>query len=457
MKKLLTGFITEHTQSSNKVFISQDIIKDFIKDDWITIKYGREKAKAQVVPVKGKKSIKLSSNLWEQLSIPFVHQVHFALSRDSLKIGPLIGIFTTLVYPDLSAPAGKRTGFYKRYLASQKEVSASYFLFGPKDISFSRKRIYGYFLRMNNGQSTWERHSVPFPDVIYNRVFRIGEKMKHVIQAKELMQREGTKIFNPFCFNKWDIYQRIVHDSKARTYLPETILGPSKEQLKDLLLKYKMIYLKPVEGYMGLGIVKMYYKPNGIFCRYNRKRTNYLKRFSSLTAALKHIFESKSLKGYIAQQGIQLIQLDDRAIDLRVHTNRDRYGRWKMTAVAAKMAGKGSVTTHIRTGGEVFSFDDVIERFFSRERQTIVKNKLEEAVLTLSESIENHLPEYVGDIGFDIGIDQEGHPWMFEANSQPGRHIFAHPSLREKEPLSRRMILDFSLYLSNFTTKELIT
>jgi len=458
MKKVISGIITEYTQSYNKVYISSDIAKGLKLNEQLTIRYGQERVTAQVVIVRGSQTIRLSSNLWRELSIPFTHRVHFALEENQLKIGPLVGIFTTLIYPSLENPAGKRTNFFKRYLYSQKDLPASYFIFGPKDISFNQKRVQGYFLRMVNGRIIWEKHTIPLPDVIYNRVFRVGEKFPSVIEAKRRLQEAGCKMFNPFCFNKWDIYQRIKYDPGAAPYLPETILHPSYDELSTLLKKYKMIYLKPVEGYMGFGIVKMYYRPDGIYCRYNKKGKNQLIRYSTLEGAIKHIFGKRNLKDYIAQQGIQLIRLDDRSIDLRVHTNRDHLGKWKVTAVAAKMAGKGSVTTHIRTGGKVFSFDEILSRLFTEKERSVVKQKLEDAAISLSKSISDKLPKYVGDIGFDIGIDQNGHPWLFEANSQPGRHVFAHPSLRAQEPLSRRMILDFALYLSQFTNhkKELI-
>ena len=39
---------------------------------------------------------------------------------------------------------------------------------------------------------------------------------------------------------------------------------------------------------------------------------------------------------------------------------------------------------------------------------------------------------HIGEIGFDLGIDQTGAIWMFEANSRPGREIFQHVSLKNQ-------------------------
>jgi hypothetical protein len=441
MNKLMIGTLKKHEQSKNKVFLCPELSSDLKAGNTIKLHYGQTSTEAVVSLIKSNDVVGISANLWATLSIPFPHKVHLSIDvrNNSLFLGPLVGIFTTATYPDPISPCGKRTGFYQRYISSQEDVPVSYFLFGPKDISIATGRINGYFLVNDRGSMRWERHQVPFPNVIYNRVFRYGEKLRSIIKLKAILQSNGVKMFNPFCFNKWDIHQRIHQDEAIQPYIPTTILNPSSEQLIQLLRKYRLVYLKPEAGYLGLGIVKMYYK-------------NQLKKFTSISSATRHLFGSRGLEGYIAQQGIRLIQLNDRTIDFRVHTNKDRFNNWKMTAAAAKMAGKGSVTTHIRTGGQVYPYKEVIQNFFPSDKKEKVLKDLEKAVIALSTSIEKNLPDHVGDIGFDIGIDENGHPWMFEANSQPGRHVFSLKGMKEREILTRNMILDYALYLSNFTS-----
>jgi hypothetical protein len=449
------GTIQKHSGSQNKVFLGPEFTSSLPSGETITLQYGQQKAQAVVAPLKGNGLIALSNNLWEKLAIPFSHKLHIEVGEKKIKLGPLVGIMTTGIFPHSMFPVGRRTGFFKRYLLSQKDVPCSYFLFSPLDVSPEEKRVYGYFIRKKQGMIKWERHPIPFPDVIYNRVFRKSEKTKKFIKTKSLLEQAGIKIFNPFCFNKWDIHQRIKHVDEVQPYIPETIIDPNTEQITMMLKKYKMVYLKPVEGFMGLGIVKLKLQANrSVVCQYNTKNKNQEKNFSSLTKAIHYLFRGKKLSRYIAQQGIKLIESDGRSIDFRVHTNRDRYGQWQMTGAAAKMAGKGSVTTHMRTGGQVFSYKEVIQKAFPGERYRQVLNKLDSAVLSLSKAIEGNLPNYVGDIGFDIGIDQSGQPWMFEANSQPGRHIFAEPHLKKSEVVTRQRILDYALYLANFSPKD---
>lgn len=58
-----------------------------------------------------------------------------------------------------------------------------------------------------------------------------------------------------------------------------------------------------------------------------------------------------------------------------------------------------------------------------KERADMIR-KLSVAALTVSRVLNEHIEGFIGEIGFDLGIDQAGKVWMFEANSRPGRSIF---------------------------------
>lgn len=457
MSKQVIGLLKKHSQSQDTIFLGPAFFSHLKKGEDISILYGQEKSKAKVIPIKKNEGIvALSKNVWEKLSIPFSQTLNFYLKDNVLKIGPLVGLFTTGTSPNQHNPIGARTKLFKHFLKVQKESHASYFVFGPEDISYTTRRVNGYFFQQNEKGVKWKRYFVPFPNVVFDRVpNRTSERMHSVVKGKASMEKSGVKIFNPGFFNKWTIHQKIIHRSEVQPFIPETLFKPSIQQLAALLKKHKMIYLKPSGGSLGLGIVQLFYQSNQkILARYRGKNENQLKRFSSISSALKYFFHSKSLNSYIAQQGIQLISLNERPIDFRVHTNKDQEGKWKMTAVAAKIAGRGSVTTHMRSGGRVLPYQDVIKKCFPSHIQSKVPDTLESAVLTLSQAIEESFPGYIGELGFDIGIDHTGHPWMFEANSKPGRHVFIHSSMKESDYITRKMILDYALYLADFTPKE---
>ena len=50
--------------------------------------------------------------------------------------------------------------------------------------------------------------------------------------------------------------------------------------------------------------------------------------------------------------------------------------------------------------------------------------KLSKAALAVSRVLNEHIEGFIGEIGFDLGVDHSGKVWMFEANSAPGAAFF---------------------------------
>ncbi|WP_371931916.1 YheC/YheD family protein [Mesobacillus subterraneus] len=191
----------------------------------------------------------------------------------------------------------------------------------------------------------------------------------------------------------------------------------------------------------------MFDKHNGYYyCRYrDQEGINKLTRFESLEKLMKKVFYKRNLSQMIVQQGISLLRSEKRLIDFRVHTNKDEYGQWQVAAIAAKIAGQGSVTTHVNNGGVVKSLDELFE---DRTERELCEKNLSEASLLLSSILEKNMEGIIGEIGFDLGIDKSGKVWLFEANSKPGRSIFKHPKLKNFDLLTRKLSLSFGIFLA---------
>lgn len=165
----------------------------------------------------------------------------------------------------------------------------------------------------------------------------------------------------------------------------------------------------------------------------------------------KYLFPTKKLNSYIIQQGIRLIEINGRKVDFRVHTNKNEEGNWQVSAIAAKIAEKTSVTTHIHSGGTVKTIEEI---FPDQSVRGHILRQLCDAALTLSRCLEEQLQMNIGEIGFDLGIDRQHRIWMFEANSKPGRSIFTHPKLKQYDELTAMLSLAYAVYLSKKTTDK---
>jgi YheC/D like ATP-grasp len=402
-------------------------------------------------------SILLSQELANQLMLPSEGKTHLLIHDGILNLGPLIGIFTAGFTESILRPIGERSLFFAKFLSLDQSLGLFTFVFGAHHINWEEGIIEGF----TYGKNGWEQGIFPFPNVVYDRLpnRRIENHQALKLVKKRLIDEYSIPWYNPGFFNKWSIHQLLIHDTQAAKYLPETFRTPSISKMEEMLASYQNIYLKPINGSLGLGVYQLMYsrEDNHYYSRYRDENgSNRLRKYPSIEHFLKVSFKDKLLSNYLAQQGIKLIRLDGKPIDFRVHTNKDEHGGWKVTALAAKVAGKGSVTTHLNYGGVVKTLEEIYDDPMERVKAF---HDLTEAAIILSMRIDDNLEGFIGEIGFDLGIDKSGQIWMFEANSKPGRSIFCHPELKDADLHSRKASLEYGLFLSMksiFTPEKLI-
>lgn len=422
--------------------------KSLIKDKAIKrIAFGSKSIAVDFYPHPDRNDrIVISNGIQKVLLFPNLHlPLHAFIENEVLTIGPLVGIFTSGFTSTLVQPIGERTLFFSKLLSVNKPVGALTFVFGEQHIDWEQGIIEGYFIH----QSKWLKYKVPFPNVIYDRLpNRRSENNPKLKKVKERLQKEYLiPWYNPGFFNKLDIYERLLQVSSVENYLPETHPFISFSHIETMLSKYGHVYMKPKNGSLGLGIHQIIFdkRTNDYYCRYQEKDdVNRLRKFPSLEKLFEIVFASQPLDRMVVQQGIHLLRIDQRAVDFRVHTNKDEDGNWRVSAIAAKVSGAGSVTTHKRSGGEIKTMEEI----FSKELSQEYTKKLEDAALQLSEALEQNTEGIIGEIGFDLGIDRNGDVWLFEANSKPGRSIFSHPDLRAFDLLTRKLSIAFAVYLA---------
>ncbi|MFD2443066.1 YheC/YheD family protein [Bacillus sp. CGMCC 1.16607] len=388
----------------------------------------------------------MSSDLMEELHFHNLKiPLHVFYENNTLFLGPLVGIFTSGFTPYPLRPIGDRSLFFSKLLSVQKSVGVIPFVFGEQHIDWEQGVIEGYFYKQNG----WEQHLIPFPNVVYDRLPNRKSESQH--EQKAVKTRMETEYlipwYNPGFFNKLDIYEKLYNDFTVSEYLPETNPFTSFTPIEKMLAKYDSVYMKPINGSLGLGVHQLLLDKieNAYYCRYfDKEGVKRLQKFTSLESLIKHVFRKRPLEKMLVQQGIPLLKSDHRPVDFRIHTNKDANGNWHVSAMAAKIAGSGSVTTHVKSGGVI----KTLEEIFTMEERNIYVPKLKEAALKLSHSLERHLEGIIGEIGFDLGIDRDGKVWLFEANSKPGRSIFNHPELKDFDLLTRKLSIAFAIFLT---------
>lgn len=367
-----------------------------------------------------------------------------------LQLGPLIGIMTTASSRTVNAPFGGKSGMLKQYLRAG-HGKALYFAFTPMDIDWQKETVVAHFLNSSGG---WTRRVVPLPDVVYNRITnRKLERSLAMHALKSRFLKRNIPIFNWSFYDKWQIYNLLQNESDVSRHVPESQINPTPEQIKQMLNKHRFIYLKPTAGSLGKGIYRITHHPQkGYFVRYRLRGKNVLLRLSNFNRLMRLLNKQKgmTLKNHVIQQGIRLIELDRCPIDFRFHLNKNGKNEWVVAGIGAKKAGRGSVTTHVASGGKLMTPGSVLSRIYGENQGREMLQKAKQTTIKLAEAIERNDPHLIGEIGFDIGIDKDGKIWMFEANAKPGRSIFKHPALRAQGKASLMYVFEHCLYLSKF-------
>ncbi|MFD2671437.1 YheC/YheD family endospore coat-associated protein [Marinicrinis sediminis] len=440
--------------NTNTLYISQALYKQLnMSGRTTTVRFGQNSVNLTVKRMKkATHNIVLPISVKSMLHIPNAKSCSVTYTKDQLQLGPIIGIMTGVIQSP-GKPFGSRTEFIKQILQAGNKAGYIY-AFSPRSVDWAEGTAIGYFLHQA-GHIVKKR--VSLPNVIYNRLpSRSMEKSPSFIQMKERFLRRGIPLFNWSFFDKWDVYRLLDGTSESRKYVPESIINPSADQIKRMLEKHQFIYLKPTSGSLGKGIYRLTYNSKkGYFSRFRSNGKNVLLRFRSFGDLMNMLGQRKGrLSRYVAQQGVRLVEIDRCPLDFRFHLVKNEQGKWQVAAIGAKKAGRGSVTTHLRTGGRLLTPQQALGHAFTEEKAKDIIAQSKEACIQLSEAIERNYSYQLGELGFDIGIDQKEHIWMFEANSKPGRSIFKHPALKAQGRATITNLVDYCVYLSPFKRRS---
>lgn len=450
-KQLYSLYVINHHEKL--LFLPESLAK--IPEMTVVFGSAREVTKVRKIP-RGKDGIFLTRALMEALAIPDIPlKLNVIVSGSECLIGPVVGIFTAGFKNFSQAPLGQRTFYFAKLLANAQSAGVLPILFGVQHIQWEEGLVNGFLY--DRKKDRWLTLLVPLPNVVYDRIpNRRIEQLDSIQNLKQKLQKEyGIPWFNPGFFNKWELYQRLAKNEAIRSFLPETILFQNKHDLFEMLKKYDHLYLKWVSGSHGNGVYEIKKDKNGRWNCYFRDEEGRIHSFFATDKAslIRHLNSDVTKGQYIIQQGIDLIKHKGNPVDFRLHMNKRQDGTWTVTALAAKVSSEHSPTTHLVSGGEIKTIEEI---FLDTENRHTAIKRLRETALLVSETLDKLSSGFIGEIGLDIGIDQKGNTWLFEANAKPGRSIYSHPSFQKLERINHLFLFEYATALATtmFTSPE---
>lgn len=370
-------------------------------------------------------------------------RVRWKWSNESIKIGPLIGIMTVGFG---SVFRGNRENFKDIFLAGKK-LGALVFVFTPANINWEKNSVRGFIY--DEKQEVWAESEFPFPHVVYNRVPTRKEERKDEVSTAltKISTMPGVTLFNLHFFNKQSLFTSLGKLEQMQQFLPETKKLDTLNRLRSFCSRYPLVYLKPVTGKAGKGIMRLEQKNNYWQLRRVYARTSITRHFQTVEEAWSYVEKHLKKKKYIIQQGISLACYKGRPFDVRVLVQKNGNGNWSVTGIGIRQAGPRSITTHVPRGGSIQSPARVFNQLFG-EHASIIFSNIEEAALTVAHSLADEIG-CLAEMSMDLGLTNDGKLWFFEANAKPEK--FDEPGIRQS---SLNTLIQYAQYVSRLQTKQ---
>lgn len=364
------------------------------------------------------------------------------ISRVETDGKPIVAILT--MHDSNTMFRGNKQNF-QEIIKTGKEMGFLVYVVTVRDLKLNSDSIKGYMLQ----HDTWEQRQCPLPQVIYNRIpNREDESLPWVRRKiKECQQHPRIDIYNPHFFNKRQLFVWLTKSGLTKKWAPLTKRMKGFPTLYEMMKRKPYLYLKPEDGKAGQGIMRVRYQkskslPYRIQIQNNKNSTTY--KAASLERLWNRVYQETKGSSYLIQQGIELAQVHGRPFDLRILVQKNESGLWAVTGVGARMAGAKSITTHVPRGGTIEDPEKLLPIVFGQERSDAILSEVKKAAVHIARQIEKSSGHPHGEMSMDLGIDNEGVLWFFEANSRPMK--FDEPGIRKK---SLERIFQYSDYLIN--------
>ncbi|SHK06437.1 YheC/D like ATP-grasp [Anaerobranca californiensis DSM 14826] len=223
--------------------------------------------------------------------------------------------------------------------------------------------------------------------------------------------------------NKLIKHQVLWQNPKIKKHLLETI-PYSKKGLKEMLDKYHYLYIKPVNGSLGKGVMSIFYFNK----KYILRERDKCHTFDSLENLERYISVFLKKEDYLIQQGLHLLKYNNRHTDIRVLFQKP-YDTWLLEGIGVRIGKIGYIVSNYTIGGNAITLENYLSsNGFDLKTIEKTKNRIitlcQEGIYSLTKSF-----PYFHRLGFDIGLDYSLTPWIIEVNTSPNFNLFKKLSL----------------------------
>jgi len=417
----------------------------------LTLQFGSFRHAVTLITVPKYDGLRISQTLLKRMGLHSGAslRLQYRASARTLSLGPLIGVLVSRENPsEPDRPFGNITLFCRELTEACRKQGAYVYFFTPGALGSSPTSIEGWVFR-----DGWRRMPLPVPDIVNNRLTtRKLENLQAVQQfMKEIPSRYGSKVFNEKFLDKSEVFEALNKDAYLRRYLPESHTLKNYAMLKSMCSRYSSVFLKPVRGSLGKGIIRLSRSGEegwqAFYATLNGTRKQSFPTLAKLYASISG--KVKSVR-YLAQQGLSLIEIGGRPVDFRALAQKNAQGTWTITSIVSRTADASHFVSNLARGGTLSKVREAISKSsLSGANRANAIGRLQQAALDIAKGIDEHIPAHFGELGIDLALDSNGRVWLLEVNSKPSKNDNT-PLTEGKIRPSVRMMIQYARYLSGF-------
>lgn len=291
-----------------------------------------------------------------------------------------------------------------RYSVIKDKLAFDLILFTPRGISWKQRTISGLLLSKGKVQ----KKKVPFPSVVFNQFFTRSSST-----ARRLEGEIGKgKVFNIRTrINKMTTYSILSQSSLRPMVIPTRQFSP--EAMWEMLDTGPVIF-KPVYGAKGRDVLKIVREGERFKISY--QVDTELVAFSRADDLLKWLEKYTDKEDFILQPFLLFTKLDGHVFDLRMLVQKDRWGKWQVTADMSRLGFGYSYISNCLW--KLMTAEQVLERLSS----SITLSQLTANAIEVAMNMEGGIAP-LGELGIDYGIADDN-LWIIEVNGMPSKQIF---------------------------------
>ncbi|MFJ7752414.1 YheC/YheD family protein [Peribacillus muralis] len=386
-------------------------------------------------------TLKLSYDMNQFLSLPVFSDaisVSFHPEQRTIKIGPFFAALTNQVLLQ-DGTFGEMEKFYQEMASYCNQQGIPFYLL--KLQSLQEGIAEGLFA----GQNGWQSLTLPTPDVLYNRIHsrKLEASQSFEVFKMELAAR-SIPMFNGRFLSKYDVHELLNLEYELLPSLPDTILFGENETFLRFIEKHTIIYFKPASGSQGKNICKLTQVSGKwkIESSGNKQELHFADTEEQLFDILKRFSRKQA---FILQQGISLLETDQRKVDFRILLHQNDQFQWRVSSMVARIGEQGAIVSNLAQGGVMKNGSDFLKEAFDYPDAGRLYQKLIRLAKNTARAMVEHHDESFGELGIDVALDIDTHPWIIEVNSKPSKKFQGN---YETFRPSVKSIIDFMLTLN---------